>query len=190
MVIPQMVRTLRNRDLPGVSALSWGLSAVACSTWLLYGIRAGEVPQIPGNSLMVIGAVLIVLAIPSPLSRASRALRLALPIAALVVLAFLVPPAVTGFAAFGIGIFSGLPQTVKLLRSRPDEAGGVSIASWSLRAASQVLWLLYALATHDVVVTISASVTLVSSLLPVVIELRRGSVRLEVARDAECVTVG
>jgi uncharacterized protein with PQ loop repeat len=171
MVVPQMVRTLRNRDLPGVSALSWGLSAVACSTWLLYGIRSGEVPQIPGNSLMVVGAILIVLAIPSPLSRASRALRLALPIAALVALAFLVPPAVTGFV----------------------EAGGVSIASWSLRAASQVLWLSYALASHDLVVTISASVTLVSALLPVVIELRRGSVQLAVAREAreaECVTVG
>ena len=58
MVVPQIVRTLRNPELPGVSAASWGLFALASLSWLLYGVRADEVPQLPGNLLMIIGSVM------------------------------------------------------------------------------------------------------------------------------------
>ena len=65
MVVPQIVRTYRNRTLPGVSAMSWALTSISCFTWLLYGIRAAEPPQIPGNVLLVSGAVVVVLSVPS-----------------------------------------------------------------------------------------------------------------------------
>src|ERR1044072_2789336 len=77
MVVPQILRTLRNRQLPGVSALSWALTAIACTTWLLYGVRTTEIPQIPGNVLLVSGAVAVVLLVPSRFSALPRALGLA-----------------------------------------------------------------------------------------------------------------
>jgi uncharacterized protein with PQ loop repeat len=72
MVVPQIARTLRDRTVPGVSALSWALTALACTSWLLYGVRAGELPQIPGNILLVSGSVVVALLVPSRVSVAGR----------------------------------------------------------------------------------------------------------------------
>jgi len=175
MVAPQIARTLRDRARPGVSAMSWSLTGLSCLTWLLYGIRADEPPQIPGNIFMVTGAIFVVLAIPSPLTVRSRALRFGLPAAALIGLAFVLPPAALGFVAFGIGLVSALPQLARSLAGRAGAESGVSVLSWLLRAASQVAWLSYALALHDVVVTISASFILASALVLVLIESSRRS---------------
>jgi uncharacterized protein with PQ loop repeat len=177
MVAPQIARTLRDRARPGVSAMSWSLTALSCLTWLLYGIRAGEPPQIPGNVFMVSGAAFVVLSVPSRLSVPARAVRLALPAAILVTLAFVIPAAALGFVAFGIGLVSALPQLITSLagRERAEAESGVSVLSWLLRAASQVSWLIYAIALHDLVVTISATFILASALLLVLIELSRRS---------------
>jgi uncharacterized protein with PQ loop repeat len=173
MVAPQIARTLRDRARPGVSAMSWSLTALSCLTWLLYGIRAGEPPQIAGNVFMVTGSVFVVLSIPSPLTVRARALRIAGPVAVLIGLAVLIPADALGFVAFGIGLVSALPQLVRSLAGRAGTESGVSVLSWLLRAASQVAWLIYAIALHDVVVTISASFILASALVLVLIESAR-----------------
>jgi uncharacterized protein with PQ loop repeat len=173
MVVPQIVRTLRNPALPGVSATSWGLSALASLTWLLYGVRADEVPQIPGNLLMVIGSALIVLAVPSALGVPARVVRLGLPALALIGLAAFVPPSLIGLAAFAIGIVAASPQLVKSLTGERSAVSAVSVPAWVLRGASQVTWLAYALILHDVVVTVSATFGLVSSAVLVISEIQR-----------------
>jgi uncharacterized protein with PQ loop repeat len=175
MVAPQIARTLRDRARPGVSALSWSLTALSCLTWLLYGIRAGEPPQIPGNVFMVTGSAFVVLSVPSALSVTARGARLALLAGILIALAVLIPPAALGFVAFGIGLVSAVPQLITSIAGRQRTDSGVSVLSWLLRAASQVAWLIYALALHDVVVTISATFILASALVLVLIELSRRS---------------
>lgn len=174
MVVPQIARTLRDRGRLGVSATSWGLSALSCLSWLLYGLRAGEVPQIPGNVLIVTGSALIVLLVPSAHSVAARALRLGLPAGALIGLAAFLPPAAIGLIAFAIGLVAALPQVVKSLTGDRSVISAVSIPAWVLRAASQVAWLAYALILRDIVVTISAIFVLVSSSTLVIAESRRG----------------
>jgi uncharacterized protein with PQ loop repeat len=180
MVLPQIARTFQNRARLGVSPMSWALTALSCLTWMLYGVRADEAPQIPGNILMVTGAAVIVLAVPAATSVRMRAVRLALPALAIIGLAIILPPAAIGFLAFGIGLVSALPQTVRSLRSGREEGSGVSVLAWLLRAASQVSWLIYAVVLHDVVVTISAAFILTSSLALVASELRN---RRRVAPD-------
>ncbi len=190
MVVPQIVRTFRNRAVPGVSAMSWALTALSCMTWMLYGIRAHEIPQIPGNVLIISGAVVIVLAVPSAISAPGRALRLSVPALAIVGLATVLPPASIGFLAFGIGLVSALPQTVESL-TRPRQAtSAVSVPAWLLRGASQVAWLVYALVLHDLTITISATFILASSLLLVASERRRRpalSPAAALAVEAPCV---
>src|SRR4051794_18529250 len=100
MVVPQIVRTYRNRTVPGVSALSWALTAVACLTWMFYGVRTGEMPQTPGNVLMGAGAVVVVLAAPSSTPVALRALGLGGSAAVLLAAAFLFPPIALGIVGF------------------------------------------------------------------------------------------
>jgi uncharacterized protein with PQ loop repeat len=173
MVIPQIVRTYRNRALGGVSVSSWALNGLSCFTWLLYGVRAAELPQIPGNVLTVTGAMVIALSVPSPTTRGRRAVAIGLPALALVALAVLLPPTAIGFVAFGLGIVSMLPQTVRSLRRKAGEISAVSVPTWVLFCVSQICWLVYGVALGDVVVTVSACWIIASSVAISGSELRQ-----------------
>lgn len=173
MVIPQITRTLRNRAMPGVSALSWSLTAIGCATWLLYGVRARELPQIPGNVVIVSGAVLIALLAPSATTWNVRAARLAALLAVVGGIATVAPPTLLGLLAFAIGLVSSWPQLVTSLTRPAHVPSAVSISAWLMRCGSQVAWLFYALVVHDLAVTIAATVTLTSALVILAVELRR-----------------
>ena len=174
MVVPQILRTLRHPTLTGVSAVSWGLTALACLTWLSYGIRTAQIPQIPGNVLLVSGAVTIVLLVPSPLSRSRRALALVLAASVLLAVSFSVPARSVGYLAIGVGLVSAWPQVYDSLAGwRSGAESGVSIATWSLKVTSQVCWLSYALLAGDVPVAIAASVALTTAVSLVSLEASR-----------------
>src|SRR3954467_12959720 len=181
MVVPQILRTIGNRRLPGVSALSWALTALACTSWLLYGIRTGEIPQIPGNVLLVSGAVAVVLVsgggalvplVPSRTSPLVRALGLAWCAALAGVLALVAPPAVLGAVGVLLGLVSGLPQLARSMRRRAG-VSAVSPLTWALRVASQASWLSYGLMLRDLTVALSATFLLTNALLVLLIETVR-----------------
>lgn len=172
MVVPQIVRTYRNRTLPGVSSMSWALTAISCLTWLLYGVRTSEPPQIPGNVLLVSGAVVVVLAVPSARSVAYRAGGLLAAALSVTVIAFVVPSGVIGGLGFAIGLVSGLPQLVVSLTRRSGESA-VSLLTWGLRVACQASWLMYAILIGDMVVTVSAAFLGASAALVLGAELLR-----------------
>ncbi len=188
MVVPQILRTLRNPSLGGVSPVAWSLTTLACLGWLTYGIRTDSVPQIPGNVLLVSGAVAIVLLVPSRVSVRARALRLGGAAAALLLVASVVPAHWVGYLAFAVGLGSGWPQIVESVANwRTGSTSGVSVASWSLRVLSQLCWLTYAISVSDVPVTIAATVALTTAVLLVLLELSarsqesRSQAALEVA---------
>jgi uncharacterized protein with PQ loop repeat len=172
MVVPQILRTLRDRKLPGVSALSWALTATACTAWLFYGIRTGEIPQIPGNVLLVSGAVAVVLLVPSRTRSPIRALALGTAGTLIGVLAFVAPADVIGGIGGAIGVVSGLPQLVRSVR-RTAAVSAVAPLTWALRVASQASWLTFAVLLHDLVVAFSAVFLLTNALLVLVFETVR-----------------
>jgi uncharacterized protein with PQ loop repeat len=171
-VVPQILRTVRHPNMRGVAPLSWAISAVACTGWITYGVRAGVAPQIPGNVLLVAGAVAIVLLVPSPLSRSLRALLLLTAAMAVVGVSTLLPAEGVGYLAFGIGLFSAWPQVFATLRGTREDAG-VSLTTFSLRTAAAVGWLSYAVIARDVPVVLSAMIMLSTTLLVLVVEASR-----------------
>ena len=174
MVVPQIVRILRHPSLGGVSPPSWALTALACLTWLIYGVRTQTLPQIPGNVLLVCGAVAIVLLVPGEVSAGRRALRLAAAAALIVSVASLVPARSIGYLAFCIGLLSAWPQVFDSVAGwRAGGESGVSISTWAIKACSQTCWLTYAVATSDGPVTISATVALSTAVALVVVESSR-----------------
>ena len=161
MVVPQILRTLAHPTLGGVSPVAWSMTVLGCSMWLTYGIRTMTVPQIPGNVLLVSGAVAVVLLVPSPTSRRRRAATLGSVWAAFVAVALVVPPHLVGYIAVSIGFVSAWPQVYdSVVTWRAGARSGVSITTWSIKAVSQMCWLSYALLAADVPVTISATVAL------------------------------
>jgi len=171
-VVPQILRTLRHPHMAGVAPLSYAVSIVACTVWMIYGLRADVIPQIPGNVLLVTGSIAIVLLVPSTLSRARRAVMLAAAMTVVTLLAFSVPVETAGFLAFGIALFSAWPQVVTSLRGT-REAAGVSLTTFGLRLGAGLGWLAYAVLNHDWPVTLSAVVMVSTTLLVLGLEATR-----------------
>ena len=171
MVVPQIVRIVRHPSLPGVSPASWALLIYACLLWMTYGLRTGALPQVPGNVLLISGAVAVVLLIESPGSRARRGLLLALGAGLLEVTAWVIPPESIGYLAFAIGTVSTWPQLYDSVGNwRAHVNSGVSLSTWGLRIASQVCWLTYAVGTSDLPVGVGAAVALVTGIAMVALE--------------------
>jgi uncharacterized protein with PQ loop repeat len=171
MVVPQIVRIVRHPSLPGVSPISWALTAIGCLLWMTYGLRSGALPQIPGNVLLVGGAVAVVLLVKSPTSRARRAVLLALGAGVLEATVWVIPPQGVGYLAFAIGTVSTWPQLYDSVGNwRAHINSGVSLSTWGLRIASQVCWLSYAVGTSDLPVGIGATVALLTGVAMVALE--------------------
>lgn len=187
MVVPQIVRIVRHPSLPGVSPLSWALTSMACLGWMTYGFRMGATPQIPGNVLLVSGALAVVLLVNGTIPRGRRALLLASAAAALLAIVWLIPADSVGYFAFTVGLFASWPQLYDSIGNwRARLNSGVSVSTWNLRIASQVCWLTYAVGTSDLAVGISACVALSTAAAMVALELmaRAASPATAVAAEA------
>ena len=161
MVVPQIVRIVRNPRMSGVSPTAWALLGLGCLMWMTYGARVGVLPQIPGNIILISGAVIVVMLVPSDRSRAYRLVPLAAAAITLFAVAMLIPAQDVGYLGFSIGLVSSWPQVYDSIQTwRAGSASAVSVSSWLLRAASQVAWLGYAIGTGDRPVVIGASLGL------------------------------
>ncbi len=187
MVLPQLSRTIRHPDLPGVSALSWGLTAASSLTWLAYGVRSAMMPQIPGNILLVSGAVAVVLLVPSGLPAHRRALILGASAASILGLAVVLPAQTLGYLAFSIGLVSVWPQLLESFANwRSGWESALSLTTWSVKLAAGGCWLAYALLATDLPVAVASVVALTTgiAILGMEASLRsRGAQRSEPALE-------
>ena len=166
VVVPQIARIVRNPETAGVSAATWGLSVVACSLWLTYGLRTGEAPQVPGNVILIAGATAITLLVPHPWSARRRALVLGAVVTGLALLLSQAPAETVGYAAFVLAMTSMWPQVFESYATyRVGAVSAVSVSSMGLRVGSQVCWLTYAIGTSDHAVTLTATLALTTALL-------------------------
>ncbi len=165
MVLPQLIRTIRRPALTGVSPTSWALTSLACLAWLIYGFRADVLPQVPGNVLLVAGAIAVVLLVPSAWSRSRRAVSLVVAAALIVSMAMLVSPPMVGYLAFSISLMSVWPQLVDSYGNwRTRVESGLSLSTWSIKIAATVCWLSYATITADLPVLIASSIGMATTL--------------------------
>jgi len=174
MVVPQIVRILRHPAMTGVSPWTWAMTAVSCTGWMTYGVRSGSLPQIPGNVLLVSGAIAIVLLVPAAWSRQVRALALLGSMVLVVAVSTRLAPETVGFLALAIGLGSMWPQVIETVWLRRGMGpSALSLTSNSLKIGSQLCWLSFALLTTDVPVVISASMALSTNAAVSLVELSR-----------------
>ena len=158
----------------------------ACFTWLLYGIKAHVLPQIPGNVLICPGAAMIALAAPARLTVAQRAAVLAAVVGTIIVAAMSVRPEYLGFLAFGITLVSAPPQTiVSLARWRSSRRSAVSLPAWAMRGGSQVFWLAYGLGRHNGPIIVAAAITMTSAVTLIAAETCSPHRRAHLPRRAD-----
>jgi len=162
MVVPQIVRIVRHPSLPGVSPVSWLLMTFSCIAWLTFGIRTNAAPQLPGNMLLIGGAIAVLMLINTSMPRARRVLVLVAGATVLLLTVWTIPAESVGYLATAIGLSSMWPQLFDTVGNfRGHITSGVSLPTYGLRMASQVCWLSYAVGTHDMPVGVGASLALV-----------------------------
>jgi uncharacterized protein with PQ loop repeat len=190
MVVPQLTRILRHPKLAGVSPTTWAITTVSCLLWLTYGARTNQIPQIPGNMLLITGAAAVVLLVPSTRSRSWRATVVGSAAICAVAVALVIPAHDVGYLAFSIGLFGSVPQLIDSVHTwRLGATSAVSVSSWTLKMASQVAWFSYGLGVGDKPVIISAGVNLMSAAVLVTLEksARSAPAELDVELAAELV---
>lgn len=174
MVMPQILRIVRHPHMGGVSPWTWSLVAVSCSLWLTYGVRSQSLPQIPGNVLLIAGAVSIVLLVPAAWSRRRRAGGLAATAVVLVLASTRLAPEQVGFLAFSISLFGMWPQVYETAWARRGMGpSAISLTSNALKFAAQVCWLSFAILTTDLPVVAGAVMALSTNSVITSIELGR-----------------
>ncbi|MFN8169210.1 MAG: PQ-loop domain-containing transporter [Candidatus Nanopelagicales bacterium] len=174
MVIPQILRIVRHPAMGGVSPWTWAITATSCVLWMAYGVRTGSLPQIPGNVLLVTGAVVIVLLVPAAWSRLARGLLLGTVVLGLLAVSTRLQPEQVGFLAFGIGVCGMWPQVYETVWARRGMGpSAISLTSQALKLASQSCWITFALLTLDVPVIVSALMALSTNAVVTVVELSR-----------------
>jgi uncharacterized protein with PQ loop repeat len=190
MVLPQIQRIVRHPHMGGVSPWTWAITVVACSVWLTYGVRAASMPQIPGNVLLVSGAVAVVLLVPAAWSRPQRAAALAGVTAGVVLLATRLPTEAVGFLAFAISLAGVWPQvyeTVWLRRGMGPSA--LSLTSAAIKLLSQSLWFAFAVLTTDLPVLVASTMMLTTNTTITLVELSRRRAAVDAAPPLERVLV-
>jgi uncharacterized protein with PQ loop repeat len=189
MVVPQLTRTIRHPNLPGVSALSWGLLSLGCLMWLTYGIRTSAMSQIPGNVVLIAGAVAVVLLVPGSRPRSARALLLVAAAGILLVTTHFLPAQTVGFVAFGFSLVSSWPQLVASYGNwRCGIVSGLSLTTFFARMASISCWLSYALISTDTPVAVSSTFGLAATVAIISMEMSlrvRGSAALAEGRNRD-----
>lgn len=174
MVMPQILRIVRHPHMGGVSPWTWSLVAVSCSLWLTYGVRSDSLPQIPGNVLLIAGAVSIVLLVPAAWSRRRRAGGLVAAALVLVLASTRLAPDQVGFLAFSIGLFGMWPQVYETVWARRGMGpSAISLTSNALKVAAQLCWLTFAILTVDLPVIAGAVMALSTNALITSVELGR-----------------
>jgi len=191
VVAPQIQRIVRHPQLSGVSPWTWSITVVACSLWVTYGVRTGSVPQVPGNILLISGAVAIVLLVPARWSRPRRAGVLAATALSMIAVSTRLSPEQVGFLAFAIGITGMWPQlTETVWQRRGLGPSSLSLSSSALKLVSQTLWLSFAVLTTDVPVIVAAVVTLSANGVVATVEASRRRAALDPdRRDLQLVSV-
>ena len=165
MVVPQIARTLRHPALTGVSPIAWALTVLCSTAWLTFGVRTGTWPQVPGNLLLIAGAVAIVLLVPSPWSRPRRAAMLLAATTVVLAASLTMDAVAVGYLGFAIGLCAVWPQLVDSYGNwRTGRESGLSLVSWNVKLLASCCWLAYALILGDRPVLIASTFALATIL--------------------------
>lgn len=188
LAIPQLVKILRSRDSAGVSVPAWICQAMCCGTFLVYGIRIFELPQIVGNVLPVAGALAVAGMAVAARREITAPLVAGFFVATAAYLAFLfaIPPLLVGFVGAGLAVIARWPQVIDSIRNcRNATPTNVSAATWYLLIAGMGSWMIYGVIAMDVPVLVTNVIGVLAAVIILMAEHRNPGNR---ARQAALAT--
>ncbi len=183
IAVPQLVKILREREADGVSVPAWIMQALCCLTFLIYGLRIAQLPQVVGNVLPVAGAlgvVAVTLIARKQLSTVVVVLSVLVTVVYVAAM-FAIPPIAVGAMAAVWAFIARWPQVVDSIdSSRKGMATTVSPASWYLMIAAMSAWMVYGIMLGDIPVLATNVIGIVASIIILVAEYRNPARGIEV----------
>jgi uncharacterized protein with PQ loop repeat len=147
----QLRTTVRERNVSGISTLSWCMQVLVAGLWISYGLHNAMPQQLLANLPLVLTTTVI-----GWFHR--QRLRAALPTVVLAgswAVGF-VAADLPGWLGTPLGMFFAVPQLVKALRD--GRAEGVSMLAWVSQSTASTLWLVFGLAEGEAPLIVTASV--------------------------------
>lgn len=187
IAVPQLVKILRERDADGVSVPAWIMQALCCLTFLIYGLRIAELPQVVGNVLPVAGALGVVAVTLMARKQLSPVVVFsgAIVTVVYVVALFAIPPIAVGIVAAIWAFIARWPQVVDSIdSSRKGIATTVSPASWYLMIAAMTAWMVYGIMLGDIPVLATNVIGIVASVVILVAEYRNPARRTKTLQSS------
>ncbi len=188
LALPQLVKILRERDAAGVSVPAWIMQALCCLTFLIYGLRLAQMPQIMGNILPVIGALAIVAVALVSRRKLSAGVVVIASLAAVLYIAlmFMIPVLAVGGLAVLWAFVARWPQVVdSIAASRRSVPTTVSPATWYLMIAAMTFWLIYGVMMMDIPVLATNVIGILAAIIILVAEYRNSGNSLTEPTDNE-----
>ena len=167
--VPQNIKVYRTQETIGISIQTWILLLISHSLWAGYGVATKSPSQIVTNVI----ALFLVVALVGAL------LGWNLKTVAILILLSIVPFTVMQFSTawlisvflIGITLIARVPQVVRSYGTWKNHRGSaVSIATWTLAFSSTALWVVYAFIDHRYTVVLTASLSIIASVLIVAFE--------------------
>jgi len=161
--VPQFALVVRTKDTHGLALTTWVISLGTGIGWLAHGIKLVEANMIWPN----IWGVTVAVTILYFLRRNGRYTSLVTVLPGLGLAGLLIGlDNFIGSAAFGICVV--VPQAYGMVRQgialmRAPQVSGVSISSWVFQVLNQIVWLIWAVMTHEAGTFIAASISLVAA---------------------------
>ncbi len=170
---PQVFRLLKkNSAVEGVSVLTWCIGTAGQSGWVIYAIGNHVVPAIISNTLNDIGCIAVLFAACRVRSDArSTVVRSLIPMLVIEMIVLGIFGATkVGIIVAVLSAITFVPQVVRVLRKSGE---GVSQFTWILITLSTVLWGIYGILIHKLILSYPTLIILPSGLIVLAVTLRK-----------------
>lgn len=161
--VPQFVLVMRTKDTHGLSLTTWIICLGTGIGWLAHGIKLPEINMVWPNiwGIWVAGTVLYFL-------RRNRRYRSPIPVLLGLGLGALMIGLDNLIGSAGFGLAVVVPQAYGMVRQgiavmRAPQVTGVSVSTWIFQVLNQIVWLVWAILTHETGTFIAAVISLVAA---------------------------
>lgn len=181
MALPQLAVLRRSTaaEVQGVAIATWGAIGAATIAFTAYGLMRDTLIIVPGN--VVCGALGVIVTVRLARLRGISVLPWLAMWAAVAACAAFGSSSLMGIVGTAFSLAQRHPQVLSSWRMRTSTGSGVSVHTWRLSLACNLMWLTYGLFAHDGVIAGSNALMALQCLSILLVERRAKKSRTTLA---------
>ena len=176
IVLPQAVRAVRV-GTDGISPATFQLLVAVSVMWLVYGVSEHYLPAWPGNSCQLVTSTIVLIQCRRHGHSWNDVMSIAVALVVITGVVFVAAGGVwIGWCAVLVSLGLRVPQIRAAMIS--EKLSGISVSTWWVSVASNLLWLIYGIAHTDPRLIVATTVNILGSVAIIAVVARRRASRL------------